>query len=62
MASPLVGHFTISTEDNSEIRVKGIKLGDSFSTEAGGIVVHLLAIQEVGIRSLYYHGMVIIRG
>ena len=60
MACPLVCHFSISAVNDSQVRVEGMKLTDSFGTEAGGVMVHLGGVQKVDIRDFDHHSVVLI--
>ena len=40
--------------------MEDMKLTDSFGTEAGGVMVHLSGVQEVNIRGLDHHSIVLI--
>jgi hypothetical protein len=42
--------------------MQGIQLGNSFGTEARGVVVHLFRIEKIGIGCFNYQGMVLMRG
>jgi len=37
-----------------------MKLTDGFGAKAGGVMVHLRGVQEVSIRGLDHHGMVLV--